>query len=153
MPLAKSIGQVIFKRLAPDMASAASMIRVAAKYGGTYRRTEMLADIRKYTGRAKFQAGIERLSPDSVVPRAWMVETNLNNPEANYRVFGKATVLDLRTGKEDEQVFSFYHNERLSKEQYAREFNEYFSEDSIDPDMEFLSFNQTIMEHNVGKPY
>ncbi|GAG75000.1 unnamed protein product, partial [marine sediment metagenome] len=64
-----------------------------------------------------------------------------------------ATVLDLRTGLPDEQIFSFYHTDLLKKDDYAQEFVDSFGEDSFDRDMDFLSFNQTILEHNEGKPY
>lgn len=135
------------------MASAASMIRQARKLGGTYRRTDMLADIRKFQGRAKFETSIRNLSGNSVVPKAWMVETKLKEPGANYRIFGKAEVIDLRTGIYDEIDFSFYHTDLMKKDDWAREFTDYFVEDSVDPDMEFLSFNTTVVEHNIGKPY
>ena len=153
MPLTKAIGQAIFKKLAPEMASAASMIRQAKRLGGTYQRTEMLADIRKFQGRAKYESAIRKLSGNSVVPKAWMTPAKLKEPGANYRIFGKAEVIDLRTGVYDEVDFSFYHTDNMKKDDYAREFTDYFAEDSVDPDMEFLGFEVTVVEHNIGKPY
>lgn len=82
-----------------------------------------------------------------------MVETQLKEPGANYRVFGKAQVIDLRTGIRDEVNFSFYHTDLMKKEDWAREFAESFAEESIDPTMEFLSFETTAVEHNIGQPY
>lgn len=153
MALSKAIGQAIFKRLAPELMRPMEMIRYAKRFGGTYRKTDMLADIRTYTHRAKYQTLIEGLSGNEVVPKAWMTPTELAEPGANYRVFGKSDVLDLRTGIVDEQVFSFYHTELLKKDDYASDFIDYFGEDSAPQDMEILSFNQTILEHNIGKPY
>ena len=153
MPLTKAIGQAIFKALAPDGASAASMIRAAQKLGGAYRRQEMLSDIRKYTGRVKNQVNIERMTGNSVIPKAWMVETDLNEPGANYRVFGKAQVVDYRSGLTTQQTFSFYHTDMMNNDNFAREFNETFAENSIEPDFEFVSFQVSFIEHNQGKPY
>ena len=153
MPLAKSIGQTIFKSLASEMGSAASMIRAAAKFGGTYRRTEMLADIRKYTGRAKHEVAILAMSGNKAVPLDWMVETDLNMPGANYRVFGKAKFYDWNTGTEFEQTLSFYHTDWLEKEDYASEFKDYFGGGYTADNLELLAFNQTVLEHNEGKEY
>ena len=108
------------------MASAASMIRTAAKYGATYRRQEMLDDIRKFQGHLKYQAGIEKLSGDSLVPKAWMVEVELKEPGAKYRVFGKGTFYDWNTGAEYEKTVSFYHTSWMEKDDYAEAFDSFF---------------------------
>ena len=153
MPFAKAIGQAIFKQLAPEAMSAAAMIKVAQKLGGSYRRTEMLADIRQYTGRIKYQLNIESLRANSAVPRGWMVETTLNEPLAKYRVFGKAKFYDLRTGAVHEQTVSFYHDQLMFKSNYAITFNEFFKGGYNEQDMELLSFEQTALEHNLGQSY
>lgn len=153
MPLAKAIGQAIFKAMAPELASASEMIRKAAKLGGTYRRKEMLADIRKYKGFVQHQAAVTAMGGNSVVPRAWMVETALKEPGANYRVFGKASFYDWNTGEEFSKTVSFYHTDLMDKDNFAREFDDYFTKDYHDRDLELLSFEQTGLEHNLGKPY
>ncbi len=153
MPMERAIGQAIFKMMAPELASAGEMIRVAKRLGGSYRRTDMLADIRKYTGRVKYQAPISAMSGNTVVPQAWMVETKLMEPGANYRVFGKAKFYDWNTGTEFEQTVSFYHTDLMNKDNYESEFNDYFQGGYQDKDLELLSFDQTALEHNQGKPY
>lgn len=153
MPFVKAIGQAIFKLMAGELATSAEMIRAAAKLGGTYRRTEMLADIRKYKGFVKHQGAIEALADNRVVPRAWMIETQLKEPGANYRVFGKAQFYDWNTGTEFSKTVSFYHTDLMKKEDYARDFDEYFTGGYQDQDLELLSFNQIGVEHNLGKPY
>ena len=153
MAIARSIGQTIFKTMAPEMGTAASMIRMAAKYGGTYRRTDMLSDIRKYTGRIKYQANIGSMSGNTAVPKTWMIETDLNEPGANYRVLGKAKFFDWNTGTEIEQTVSFYHTDLMKKDDYESEFGEYFQGGYEEQNMELISFDQTALEHNIGKPY
>lgn len=153
MGLARAIGQAIFKAMAPELASAAEMIRAAKRLGGTYRRTEMLADIRQYTGRVKYQAGIQSMGGNKVVPKSWMVEVQLKEPGANYRVFGQAKFYDWNTGTEYEQLVSFYHTDLMDKDSFAREFDDYFNSGYQDVDLELLSFDQTALEHNLGKPY
>jgi len=153
MPFAKAIGQAIFKALAPEAASASSMIRAAAKMGGTYRKTDMLADIRKYTGRIKYEAPIRTMGGNIAVPKGWMVETDLNEPGANYRVFGKAKFYDENTGTIYEKTVSFYHTDLMKKDDFASDFDNYFRAGYKEDNMELLSFEQTALEHNVGKPY
>ncbi|KKK76475.1 hypothetical protein LCGC14_2863260, partial [marine sediment metagenome] len=121
--------------------------------GGTYRRTDMLEDIRKYSGRIKYQAGIQSMGGNKVVPRAWMIETNLNEPGANYRVLGKAKFYDWNTGTEIEKTVSFYHTDLMNKDDFAREFGEYFAGKYEEENMEIIAFEQTALEHNTGKPY
>ena len=153
MPLARAIGQAIFKQLAPEAMSAAAMIRVAQKLGGSYRRTEMLADIRKYTGRIKYARNILGMSGNKVVPRGWMIEVRLNEPGANYRVFGKATFYDWNTGQPIDQTVSFYHTDLMAKDDFAQEFNDYFNSGYSEQNLELMDFEQTALEHNVGMPY
>ena len=153
MPLARAIGQAIFKQMAHDLASAGSMIRMAKKLGGSYRRTEMLADIRQYTGRIKYQANILGMSGNKVVPRGWMIEVRLNEPGANYRVFGKATFYDWNTGQPIDQTVSFYHTDLMAKDDFAQEFNDYFNSGYSEQNLELMDFEQTALEHNVGMPY
>jgi len=153
MAIKRAIGQAIFKSMAGELATAGEMIRAAQRLGGSYRRTDMLSDIRKYTGRVKYQAGIQNLSGNQVVPKGWMVETRFKEPFANYRVFGKAKFYDWNTGTEFEQTVSFYHTDLMDKENYGREFNDYFNSGYQDQDLELLSFDQTALEHNLGQPY
>ena len=153
MGLSKAIGQAIFKSLVPEGLPAGAMIKIAQKLGGSYRRTEMLADIRQFTGRVKYEAQIRNLHSDIKVPKAWVVETHLSEPNANYRVFGKANFYDLRTGQVHQQTVSFYHTEHQSKKNYADEFKEYYAGGYEDQDMELTFFEQTALEHNIGKPY
>lgn len=153
MPFAKAIGQAIFKAMAPELGTAASMIRAAKKYGGTYRKTEMLADIRKYTGRIKYETRIRALKGNTPVPRAWMSEVDLNVPDANYRIFGEANFYDWNTGTDYQQTVSFYHTDHMGKIDFATEFDNYFSGSYQEEDFELLSFEQTAQEHNIGKPY
>lgn len=153
MPLAKAIGQAIFKSMAGDLATAGQMIRTAQRMGATYRRKEMLADIRKYTGRVKYSVPIFMLSDNKVVPKGWMVETRLMEPGANYRVFGKAKFYDWNTGTEFEQTVSFYHTDLMNKRDYAEKFNDYFQGGYQDQDLDLLSFDQIGLDHNEGMSY
>lgn len=153
MGLARAIGQAIFKSMAPQLAGSAEMIRAARKLGGTYRKTDMLADIRTYTQRAKYQTSISRMSGNKVVPKSWMVETVLKEPGANYRVFGKAKFYDWNTGTEFEKTVSFYHTDLMNKDNFGQDFHDYFARYYKEENLEILSFNQEILEHNEGKPY
>lgn len=153
MAFARAIGQAIFKSMAGEFASAAEMMRAAKRLGGSYRKTDMLADIRTYTGRMKYQSRIMNLTGNSAVPKAWMVEVQLKEPGANYRIFGKATFYDWNTGTEFQQNVSFYHTDWMEKDDYATNFNDYFKGGYQEENLELISFEQSGLDHNLGKPY
>lgn len=151
--MARAIGRAIFKTLAPEALSANAMIKIAQKLGGAYRRQDMLTDIRQLTGRIKYQGNITTMGGNNAVPRGWMVEVRLNEPGANYRVFGKATFYDWNSGTEIVQTVSFYHTDLMAKDDYAEDFNMYFNSGYSEQNMELLGFDQTALEHNLGQPY
>ena len=153
MALRKAIGQAIFKLMVPEMASAAEMMRRAKKLGGSYRKTEMLADIREYTGRLKYQYQITRLSGDSAVPKSYMNEVKLKEPGANYQVWGKASFYDQNTGETYDHTVSFYHDTWKEKDEYASDFWSYFKNKYKEEGVEMISFEQFGLDHNIGKPY
>jgi len=69
MPLARAIGKAIIETLAPTGLSENRIIRIATQAAGSYRRTEMLNDIRVAGQRFKNQYFIEKLKSNDVVPR------------------------------------------------------------------------------------
>jgi len=152
MPLGKAIAQDIFKAMAGKGFSAARLISYAREAGGTYRRQDMLADIRKYEGRVKYQANIEKLGFDQTVPRAWMVDTPLDQP-ARYRVFGKATFYDEETDTYLQQTVSFYTDDLDTTGGYGSSFTDYFTGRYAEEDLEIAEFVQTGIEHNSGWSY
>uniref|UniRef100_A0A6M3LC89 Uncharacterized protein n=1 Tax=viral metagenome TaxID=1070528 RepID=A0A6M3LC89_9ZZZZ len=117
MPIARSIGQAILKTLAPEGYSAVQMINILQGSGFTYRRQDMLSDIREYTGRVKYETQIRGLHANDVVPRGWMNEVEMNYPY-KYKVWADVNYYDPATGQYITDVRSVYTDDLLKKEDY-----------------------------------
>lgn len=153
MPLERAIGKAIIQGLARERLSAGRMISILRQSQATYRRQEMLDDIRAATQRVKYEGSIRRLQAGATVPRGWMVETELADPKALYRVFGEATYYDEATDTYEPKTVSFYHNELKDNLSYGDDFIEYQPTTQTDPDRRVVEFKQTGLEHNVNQPY
>ena len=153
MPLGKAIAKDIFKAMAGQGIRPMEMIRIARNFGGTYRKIDMLDDIRAYENRIKYQTLIEQLPSDAKVPKAFMSETILNEPEAKYRVFGEATFVDAQTGDQYAQRVSFYTTDYLDGGGYSDQFAGAYEGKYTEEDFKFTGFTMEALEHNQGYGY
>jgi len=128
MAMERAIGQMIINALAPSGMSSGGIIGAIRKAGATYRRQDMLSDLRDIGTRIKYQGNIQSMTGNSVIPRGWMSETELKQPYT-YRVFGDADVLDENTGEVTRQIKSFYTDDLAAKGDMENEFINVFSEE------------------------
>ena len=128
------------------------MIDYARSEGGGYHYDTMREDARKFTGRLKYQGQIERLNPETPIPRGWMVETRLNQ-DVKYRVHGYATIVDPDTGLPVEIPASFYTDDAGSDIEHHKAFMDYYSSRYEEEDIELLSFRTRAVEHHAGYSY
>jgi hypothetical protein len=89
--------------------------------GLTYRRVNMLADIRHFSGLAKLENTVKVVAGDVIFPRYAMVETEYRAAR-RYYVKARMTILDEDTLEESERWVSFYDNTRKSKDQWSADF-------------------------------
>ncbi len=100
------------------------------KYAPTYRRTDMLQDIREIAGLLageKSQAGLGRsnLIPDNIMG------TFYHDSPAKYRVFLTAQIENRFTHENDAMTLTYYTDEQLSKEEYEDLEVDRFTTDSV----------------------
>jgi len=152
MPLARAIGRAILRGLAPEGLPINAMLNIARQAGGSYRYQDMRDDARKFTERIKYQGSIERLNVNDVVPRAWIVETELNQA-TRYRVFGMATYYDDETDQYLQKKVSFYTDDYAKTGDYGQSFFDYFGGRYADEDLEIMEFKTIGLEHNAGWSY
>ena len=150
--LERAIGVALFRGLAGKGISAGRLIDIARAAGGTYRRQEMLTDIRKAEGLFLHGAQIKKLGPGDTVPRAWMFETELE-ADAKYRVMGDMTVWDEETNSYLTQNASFFTNDYDNLGNYAKGFFDHYSGTYIEQDLEISEFQVTALFHNAGYDY
>jgi len=152
MPLQRAIGQAIFKRLAGQGLSAGSMIKLAKVSGGSYRRIDMLSDIRTFNNRRIHENAIRAMPAGATVPQGYMSEEVLKQPR-RYRIFGDAIYQDKRTGVMYIKKVSMYSDDLSDNLDYAHSFIEYQPLSETDPTVVAIDFNQTGLSHNKGWSY
>ncbi len=152
MPLERAIGRAILRELGGSGLSATKMISIARNYGGGYRYQDMLNDVRKFTGRLKYESQVKGLSRDAVVPKSWLTEADQQRPY-RYRVFADATFEDSATGETSTRTVSFYSDEVNSKGGYEDDFEESQRGRYSDEGEKLIGVKVKAVEHNRGLPY
>ena len=152
MPLEKAIGKAIIRSLAGTDMSISRIISTARSVGGTYRRQDMLNDIRVTREKVKYQDAVSRLDPGRSIPRGYMVENDLDRPY-NYRVFGEAEIYDEDAGEYYTKKVSWYTDDLLSKGDMESEFISGFHGLYAEEDQSLTGVNVIGIEHNRGLHY
>lgn len=145
MGLAKTIGQTVLKKLAPQGLPIDTMISIARRAGGGYRYQEMRNDARVYSGKVKYQTLIERLGYDNRIPEAWQVSNDLKE-QAKYRVFGKVTMYDEESGRYLTKNASFYTNELGTVGEMGGAFWDYYYGKYEEEELLLTEFKATGVE-------
>jgi len=152
MSLARAIGRAVLREVAPQGLPINAMISLARAQGGSYRYQDMRDDARAFTDRIKYQGSIEKLSTNAVVPKGWMVETELSQA-TRYRVFGNATFYDNETNRYYQQKVSFFTNDLAETGEYGKAFFDQFTGTYQQEDLDLMEFKTIGMEHNEGWTY
>lgn len=120
------IDRAIARALFPDWASkgwgAARMIRGLRSAGiPTYRRTDMLRDIRQSLDRIKFSPRVMAFDTAKIPTKTIMSEAELGK-ERKYLVTGRFKERDLETGRVTYNIKSIYTDTLKSKEGFVDDF-------------------------------
>lgn len=152
MGMSRAVGRMMLRAAAQMGYGANKAIRWLKSAGVSYRRQDMLADIRKFTGRLKYQANIEKMSGDRIVPRPWMVETELKQPRA-YRVFGNATYLNPSTGKYETKRVSLYSDSLMTNDEFEKEYIEKSKAREYEGNSRVVGFRMQAIGHDKRRGY
>lgn len=120
--------------------------------GLRFRTTDMLASLRTFRGIWKFQEQIERLIPERMIPRAFLIEQKMGRGAA-YRYFGEATFRMKTTGEIITRPVSWYSNLADIKREIADEWIADFQFDSTNPDEDLLDVQIKQAYHDPDFPY
>lgn len=132
--------------------SGRGIMRALRGQGLRFRTTEMLASLRAIKGVWKFQEQIERLIPERLIPRAFMIEEQMGRGAA-YRYFGEASFRVRSTGETYTKPISWYSNQADQKRMIEEEYLDDFPEGQYDPDIEILGVDLKQMIHDPDFPY
>jgi hypothetical protein len=154
MPLIRAVALNIIKSLVPLNLPGSAIISHLQQLGMTYRRTDMLFDIRKAFDRVKYETQITRLSSNSVVPDSWMNSEKLGEPY-NYRVHLKVDYYDPDTGEYSTEHRFMFADDIKSVGEYVEDFPDYaMSKDYVqDKSFEGASVVGITKNEREGVPF
>ena len=124
MSLARSIALNVIKSFVPLNIPGSEIIGYLKTLGVSYRRTDMLTDIRVAYGRVKYETNISNLRSDQTVPVAWMSREEINAPY-NYRVTLKVNYYDPVNDVYTTEQRSMFADEYKSVGNYVNDFPDY----------------------------
>jgi len=152
MAFARAAGRVIIKRLVPTGLGSNAILRAITKAGYSYRRTEMLADVRQISGLHKYEKAVSDVGYNEVIPKGYMIDSDLKQPYT-YRVYGKTNYYVPETDSYITKTESFYTDDLAKKGDWEQIYGDSFDARYPDKDKEFVNFNITSIEHHAGYSY
>lgn len=132
--------------------SSNAMINQARTLGVSYRRINMLADIREFSGLMKQEAAVINTASDTLVSKFNMVETDLRRAR-RYRGFAHVTYENNLTGEQVTQPVSFYDDELRTSDDWMEEFERNRIESEYKTDQTIVGFELSSVEHQAGWAY
>lgn len=148
MGLIRAVALNVIKSLVPLDLPGAQVIHHLQQLNLTYRRIDMLSDIRTAFDRVKYESQITALKPDAVVPDKWMNSEELGSPY-NYRVHLKVEYYD-----EANQVYASAHrfmfeDDLKSVSDYANDYPDYSSATSAPEDIQYIGAQVVGITRNM----
>lgn len=156
MPVEFGLARAVARAFIPSWVKlgfgANAITRELKSFGLSYRRINMLKDIRELSGLMKMEKYISKLSDIVVIPKFGLVETELNR-DRYYRVFAELEVHNTTTGLNEKRTLSWYDDELKSKSQWIKEFLEEQEEGKYAENEEIVGISIRSVEHNAGWRY
>jgi len=144
--------EVLIRGFVKQGLSGRGIMKMLRGQGLSFRTTDMLASLRTIKGVWKFQEQIERIIPERMVPRAFMIEKKMGRGAA-YRYFGEATFLNRDTGDIFKKPVSWYTNLADQKRLIEEEYLDDYPVDAYDPSIEMTGVSLTHIFHDPDFPY
>jgi len=152
MSIARSIGYTFLEPMIKQGIGSNRIYNLLRSAGVSYRKQDMLNDIRDISGRYKMQSQVEALTGNRVVPTNYMTDRELRRP-VKYRVYGEIHSWDFEEGTEVISEGSFYTDDLAKKEDWEESFKDNYRRSEKYPDMEIMSFHISGVDHNKGFGY
>jgi len=148
----RALGRVLIQGLVPQGLGANAIIRALQRGGVSYRRKDMLDDIRLFSGKMKYEDAVRAVKDNEVVPRQYMVETTFKRPY-KYKVTGDVTYYDPATGQRWTEQKSFYTDELARKEEWIGKYRNIEESTYRALEREFAGMEIRSVEHNEAMSY
>lgn len=148
----RSLARMVFPTLARHGWSYARMLRYAKTKKWVYAPKVMASDIREMRSSALYSRKVMDLSPNVLIPKNIMVETELTM-KRKYRIFGLGKYRNVETDRVAYFYKSKYRNELLSKEEYSKEYIAWQNQTRGTGDWLCEDFQIIDLHHFEGYPY
>ena len=132
--------------------STVAITSIARREGFSYRRTDMLRDIREFTGLMRHEGAVRATPTDQWISRGSMTDIDLKR-DRRYRGFADATFQNIETGETRKSIISFYDDEQRTADEWAEEWDEQRREKLYREDEELVGFEMRALEHQAGWAY
>jgi hypothetical protein len=152
MPFERAIGRMLIQSFVPSGFSANAIINMVRRAGYSYRRKEMLSDIRLFSGRFKYEDAVRSVGSNEIVPIRYMNETDLKR-ENKYMLHGDAVYFDTETGEYITRDVSFYTDRLITTGEWERDAIEYSMREETDPRYILENVHFKAVDHQVGYSY
>jgi len=148
----RALGRVLIQGLVPQGLGANAIIRALQRGGVSYRRKDMLDDIRLFSGKMKYEDAVRATGPGERVPTRYMVETSFKRPH-KYRVYMDVEFEHPITGETYTQEKSFYTDEYLDVDEWESRGVERIKKQSPKMSEYVLGGKVKSVEHNEMMGY
>ena len=148
----RAFGKPFIPQLVRQGLSSGRIISTLIEHGVSYRRQDMLRDIREVTGLARMESFTRAADPRQAFPKFGMIETELRK-DRRYRVFGKLEYRDTLTGETFEKNVSFYTDTNKGKDLWDEDFLDQYEMGEYKPAKYVTGFNIVNVEHQAGWSY
>lgn len=151
------VERALFRALIPEWVtlgySARRMIREARALNiPTYRRTDMLGDIREFQGFLLHESQVSTYDVNKVLPKGYMTEVSLRR-DRKYRIFANITTQNRVNGETDTRLVSFYSDELMTITDWEQAYQDMIEDANYKPEEEVLFMETRAVEHNTGWAY
>lgn len=137
MPLIRAVALNVIKSLVPLNLPGSQVIRYLQQLNLTYRRTEMLADIRTAFDRIRYEAQVTKLRSDQKVPASWMNREEMTTPY-KYRVQMKVDYYDPDTQVSSTEHRYMFADDYSTVGDYAEQFPDYAASKDYTQDRDYV---------------
>lgn len=150
--LVRTVARSVIPSLVKRGFGANAITRVLKVQGLSFRRINMLKDIREINGLVKMEKYTRAVSGVKQFPKFGMVEHELKR-DRRYRVFATMKTRNMVTGEESEKDISFYDDEHRSKDNWVEAFEDQYEEKMYEKQEEITGISIRSVEHQRGWMY
>lgn len=154
MALARAVALNIIKSFVPLGLPGSRIIHYLQELNVAYRRTDMLADIRRAYGRIKYETQVTGLRGDQRVPEAWMSREEFAAPY-KYRVHLKVDYYYKDTNTIETEDRYMFSDDYARVDDYVDEFPDYAISTDSPPGKDFQGAKVIGVTENIsaGVPF